>query len=108
MSKLRLWKCKRPSTTVSRPNPVGRLLVELLEDRTLPSAAYMPNELLVQFRTQAGEDVRAEARAAFNATLKQQIHTAGMAASGKGVMERIALPDGLSPETAAKFMKSNA
>jgi subtilisin family serine protease len=109
MSMLSLWKRNRPSTpVVSRPNPVGRLLVELLEDRTLPSATYVPNELLVQFRSQVGEDVRAEARAAFNATLKQQIHTAGMAASGKGVMERIALPDGLSPETAAKFMKSNA
>ncbi len=82
--------------------------MEHLEDRTLLSTTYLPHELLVQFRPEATDAIRHEVRGSANASLAERIHTRGMAAAGQGVLERIVLPEGVTPEAAAKMLRNSS
>jgi subtilisin family serine protease len=62
-----------------------------LEDRTLLSASYAPNELLIQFKPGISDQVRSQVRGSVDAILLEPIHTRAMVASGEGVLERVQL-----------------
>jgi subtilisin family serine protease len=64
------------------------------------SASYLPNELLVQYEGNIGAEMRAAARERVQGTLAEVIQTAAMRAAGHGVLERVALPPGLSVQSA--------
>jgi len=67
------------------------LALETLEDRSVPAAAFVQNELLVQYAPIATATASAEVRASLGAALIEQIDT-----QGDGMLERIKLPAGLS------------
>jgi subtilisin family serine protease len=79
------------------------LALEKLEDRTVFSAAFAPNELLVQYAPIGASIAADSVRSALGATLLQSIQTAAMIESGDGVLERIKLPTGMSVESAARL-----
>ncbi len=113
MSGIRFWqqqwfkKAARAVLVSARQLSRRRLLVEMLEDRTLPSASYLPNEVLVQFRPGASAFARAEARGAVQGALVDPAPTAAMADVGRGVLERITLNGGVTVERAIQMLEHN-
>ena len=61
----------------------------------------------MQYKTDASEVVRNEARNIIGASLTEQIHSRAMTASEQGVLERITLPDRFTPEAAMKIFENN-
>jgi len=96
-----MWRCNNWVLTVrefvqqpisSRSRRRRQLSLEQLESRVLLAAAAAPNEILVQYRADATDLIRAEVRNSTGGTLAEQIHTRAMVSNGQGVMERITLP----------------
>jgi subtilisin family serine protease len=105
----RRWFTKFLTKTSRSPIHVRtkrRPILELLEDRTLPSAT-LPNELLVQFRPGVDDAARAAVRGAAQASLADAMHTLAMTDANQGVMERIVVPEGVSMESALQLLRSN-
>ncbi len=84
-----------------------RVGLEQLEDRVLLAASIAPSEILVQYRPDATEVVRASARGTGGGVLTEQIHTRAMTAAGQGVLERITLPAGVSTDAALAKYRNN-
>lgn len=91
--------------SANRLQRANSLAVEALEDRSM-LATFLPGELLVQYEPGIDAATRASARSAIAATLVEQIHTAAMDASGRGVLERVAIGKGLSLDTAVQRMSN--
>ena len=81
--------------------------LEQLESRVLLAASIAPNEILVQYRGDSTDFIRAEARNATGGTLTEQIHTHAMVSHGQGVMERITLPSQRPVDAAISALKNN-
>ena len=96
---------QQPSSSRSRRRRQSSL--EQLESRVLLAASTAPNEILVQYRADVTDLIRAEARNATGGTLAEQIHTRAMVSSGQGVMERITLPSQRSVDAAIAALKNN-
>lgn len=79
-----------------------QLQVEMLEERRLLAADFVPNELLVQFAPDTTPEMRAQMRPA-GSVLAETIHTAMMKRNGNGVMEKITLGSGVSVEQAVAY-----
>jgi hypothetical protein len=86
--------------------PTVRPTLELLEDRTLP-AAFVPNELLVQYRPGLDALSMSLVRNIAHATVVEQIQTAAMKRSGEGILERWALPKVLNVNQAISLLRNN-
>lgn len=84
----------------------SRLELVRLEERTVFSAAFAPNELLVQYAPVDAAQPKVEAVAVLGATLIERVHSNAMVAAGDGVLERIRLPQGLSVAEAAQRLSS--
>ncbi|MBL8809581.1 MAG: S8 family serine peptidase [Planctomycetaceae bacterium] len=84
-----------------------RVGLEQLEDRVLLAARMAPSEILVQYRPDATDLVRANARSVGGGVLAEQIHTRVMTAAGQGVLERITLPAGMSTDAALAMYRNN-
>ncbi len=89
-------------------NPASEnLLFEQLESRVVLAGLYAPGELLVQFQPGVSEQARAETLALAGAQSTDALHTASMVREGNGVLERLALPNGLSVEEAVLRLEQN-
>lgn len=113
MAGIRFWQqrwFKKAAGAVvgsARQLPTRRLLVEMLEERTLPSASYLPGEILVQFKPGASAIARAEARGAVQGALADSIRATAMAGVGQGGLECISLNADVSVEQALKLLENN-
>lgn len=67
---------------------------EAREDGSLSGHAYVPEQVLVQFRASSGESDRSRARGRVRATLLQRIQTPPMRQHGRGVLEVQRVPAG--------------
>ncbi|MFM1768185.1 MAG: hypothetical protein RJA22_714 [Verrucomicrobiota bacterium] len=65
---------------------------------------FAPQELLLQFKPKVSPLQRGNTRAAIGAQLAESIHTPVMQASGRGILERVTLPPGLSVEAALRAL----
>ncbi len=83
------------------------LLFEPLEPRVVLAGLFAPGEILVQFYPGVTEQVRAEVRALAGAQVSDALHNATMVREGSGVLERLALPQGLSVEEAVQRLGRN-
>ncbi len=84
-----------------------RLLVEPLEDRAVPAAAFVPNEVLVQFAPGVGESVKAAARGRVGGVVEERIETGPMRAAGLGALEVVKVAPGLSVAAAAQALRAH-
>lgn len=82
-----------------------KLQVELLEERRLLAADFVPNEILVQFEPDATPEMRAQIRPV-GAVLTETIHTAMMQRNGNGVIEKITLGSEMSVEQAVAYFST--
>lgn len=82
-----------------------KLQVELLEERRLLAADFVPNEILVQFESDATPEMRAQIRPV-GAVLTETIHTAMMQRNGNGVIEKITLGSEMSVEEAVTYFSA--
>lgn len=73
-----------------------RIEAERLEDRRMLAAAYVDNEILVQFAPRATPAQQASARAAIGGRSIEAIQTAAMRSQGMGALERVSLGRGVS------------
>ena len=89
-------------------NPASdNLLFEQLENRVVLAGLYAPGEILVQFQPGVSEQARAVVRTLAGGNVSDVIHNATMAREGSGVMEKLALPKGLSVEDAIRRLAHN-
>ena len=83
------------------------LALEALEARTLLSATFAPNELIIQFNPGATEGAKAAAMGDVSASKKEHIHTPVMAASGASGLDLVTLPQGWTVNSAITKLKNN-
>lgn len=70
-------------------------------------AQFVPNELLVQFQGDATPDARAAARSAVGGRLVETVAEAGSRADGRGDLELIALPPGMTVAAAIARLRAH-
>ncbi len=112
MSRLTRWlRCLSQAgfvqVSASKRRRHRQVSLEQLEDRVLLAAAVAPSEILVQYRPDATDIVRANVRSAAGGVLSEQIHTRAMAAAGQGVLEKVTLPAGMSANAAIAKYRNN-
>jgi subtilisin family serine protease len=88
----------RPARPRTRPAP--RLRVECLEDRSVPAAAFVPDQVLIQFQPGAGDADRAAVRALVGGSLSEDL------AAGAGALELVRLSGGRTVESAVQTLQA--
>lgn len=78
---------------------------EILEDRAM-LAQFVPNELLIQFDPTADAASRASVRAQVSGHLVDQIQSSPMQDAGQGLLQRVAIGNGLSVDAAIQRVRS--
>ena len=91
-----LWFKNRVRRPYVRPDKRSRPRLESLEDRTTPSANYVPNEILVKFAPDATLAQRAAVIQVVGGVSSNTIHTAAMKHFSQGVIEHIKLSGEIS------------
>ncbi len=71
-------------------------------------AQFVPNELLVQFRGDATPNGRADARATVGGRFVETVVEAGLRSDGKGDLELIALPPGMTVAAAVARLRAHS
>lgn len=70
----------------------------------LPTAEFMPGELLIQYEPGATEWQKVAARARLGAVVAERIHTGAMRRGGAGSLERVSLPPTMDVAIAARAL----
>ncbi len=87
--------------------PYRRLNLESLETRDLPSASFIPGQLLVQFRPGATEADKSAVRGRLAAAIEERLSSQTLQSTNDGELDLVALPSGLGVEDAARLLAGN-